>query len=97
MNCGSGGRFNINDANLVNYLTTEYRAPFPRTGEGIQPAPRASVAQLVSFIDGLISIGSDLISSDTHWRESVRQAAENVRKHISAKESFAPEGLILES
>lgn len=97
MNCGSGWRFNINDANLVNYLTTEYRAPFPRTGEGIQPAPRASVAQLVSFIDGLISIGSDLISSDTHWRESVRQAAENVRKHISAKESFAPEGLILES
>jgi 3',5'-cyclic AMP phosphodiesterase CpdA len=69
-----GWRFDINHANLVNYLTSDLQSD--------QPAPRATRAQLANFIQGLSSIGSDLISSDSDWLTSVRQAADNVDERL---------------
>src|SRR5262245_23477483 len=104
-----GWRFNIDHANFVNYLTLENRAPFPKDGR-IPPAPRATVAQLQNFIEGLISIGgyeryqygippfiggSDLISSRGDWLDSVREAAKNVRNQIGSLE--VRPGAILDS
>jgi 3',5'-cyclic AMP phosphodiesterase CpdA len=83
-----GWRFDVNHANLVNYLTVEDHSPIAE--KYLQPAPRASVAQLENFIQGLSYLGPDLISSDLNWLKSVQEVAHNVMQRLRPLEDLSP-------
>src|SRR5215471_17216884 len=80
-----GWIFDIEHANLVNYLTIEKLAPSPFSRE-VQPteAPRTTYARLDHFLRNLGEIGSGpgIISSSSSWIRSLENAENDARHRL---------------